>query len=58
METGDLLVSRRWTGFPTLMMMLSGGFAAQVSMIKKENGKVYVIESQPNKWFSDSTPGV
>jgi hypothetical protein len=48
MNTGDLLVSRRWTGFPTITMILSSGFASQVAMIKKENGQVYVIEAQPN----------
>lgn len=36
METGDILVSRRWTGFPTAMMILSGGFASQVAMIKRD----------------------
>lgn len=57
-KTGDLLISRRWTGFPTEIMILSGGFASQVSMLKVENGNVFVIEAQPNKINEEETSGV
>jgi len=43
--TGDLLVSRRWTGYSTTKMLLEGSFASHVSMIVKEEHNIFVIES-------------
>ena len=43
--TGDILVSRRWTGYSTTMMLLEGSFASHVSVIVKDEYNIYVIES-------------
>lgn len=59
MQTGDLLVARRWTGFPTEIMILSGGFASHVAMIVKgSSGDIWVIEAQPNQFFDEGVSGV
>jgi len=49
-NTGDLLVSRRWTGYSSLMMLTSGSFASHVAMIVKDEYNIYVVESQPDFW--------
>ena len=45
LNTGDLLVSRRWTGYTATMMLLSGSFATNVAMVVKKKNEIYVIES-------------
>ena len=45
MQTGDILVGRRFSGNAAEWMLLSGGFANHVAMIVEgENGKRYVID--------------
>lgn len=57
-DTGDLLVSRRWTGYSATLMLLGGTFASHVAMIVKEGGHIYVIESQPDYWGYSQMRGV
>jgi hypothetical protein len=45
LNTGDLLVSRRWTGYTATMMLLSGSFATNVAMVVKKKNEIYIIES-------------
>jgi hypothetical protein len=40
------------------MMLLGGSFASHVSMIVKEGGNIYVIESQPDFWGYSQNRGV
>lgn len=44
-DTGDLLVTRRWTGRPTVGMLVSGSLATNVAMVIKTNEGAWVIES-------------
>jgi hypothetical protein len=43
-KTGDVFVTRRWTGYATDMMLLSGSQASGVAIIIVNAGKVYVAE--------------
>lgn len=45
-KTGDLLISRRWTGHTTEMMLLAGGFASHAAIIVRhpDSNDVFVAE--------------
>lgn len=46
MKTGDIIITRRFTGHTTEMMLLSGGLASHAAMILKDTNStaVYVID--------------
>jgi hypothetical protein len=38
MKTGDLLVTRRWTGRPTVGMLQSGSLATHIAIVAVKDG--------------------
>jgi hypothetical protein len=39
------MVTRRWTGFQTELMLLAGSQASGVAMVLESDGELYVMES-------------
>jgi hypothetical protein len=54
-HTGDLLVARRFAGWSTLFMLLTGGMATHVAMVVDEGeGDKYVYECMSEEWWSEA----
>ena len=47
LKTGDILIGRKFVGYSTWQMVLSGGYASVTAMIVREGRELNVIESQP-----------
>lgn len=58
METGDILVGRRFTGLTAQQMLFSGSYASHVAMVVREkNGSLSVMECRED-WTTDYRTGV
>lgn len=57
MQTGDILIARRFTGHTTEMMILQGGLANHAAMIMRDpdSTAVYVIDCFHDKWGDGDT---
>jgi hypothetical protein len=53
MKTGDLLVTRRWTGRSTAGMIQSGSLATHIALVAVMNGQSWVLEAQPDVFFNN-----
>jgi len=60
MNTGDVIVARRFTGHTTEMMLVSGGLANHAAMIYRDpdSSAVFVLDSFHEAWGADGLPGV
>jgi len=54
--TGDVLMSRRWTGYSAELMLLSGSHASNAAIIVERAGKLFVVDSQPE--YTSQPPGL
>mgnify|MGYP003695155759 CR=1 FL=1 len=45
LQTGDILIGRKFVGYSTEQMVLSGGYASQVAMIVRDGSELIVLEA-------------
>lgn len=57
MQTGDIIIARRFTGHTTEMMIFQGGLANHAAMIMRDpdSTAVYVIDCFQDKWGDGET---
>jgi hypothetical protein len=60
MNTGDVLISRRFTGHTTEIMLISGAFANHAAIVYRDpdSSAVFVLDCFEDAWGADGRPGV
>jgi hypothetical protein len=59
MQTGDVLIGRRFVGLDTQLLMLSGGMATHTSIIIRDaDNTAWVVSAQNDHFFSNKGRGI